>query len=127
MPRPVKCRKICMIPENREFIPKNCSKINESIILSLDEYETIRLIDNEGLSQEKCAESMKIARTTVQLIYTMARKKLAKALVYGLALKIDGGNYFICDGSNIFCAHKACKRKCEKIQRGEKNENSHTS
>ncbi|MBA1336984.1 MAG: hypothetical protein HPY66_3420 [Firmicutes bacterium] len=65
--------------------------------MTVEEYETIRLIDLEGLTQEECADRMDVARTTVQRIYNDARKKLAEALVNGNVLKIEGGNYKLCD------------------------------
>ena len=53
----------------------------------------------EGFSQEECASKLGVARTTAQLIYNKAREKMAKALVYGMTLHIEGGNYKLCDGS----------------------------
>ena len=64
-------------------------------MMSIDEYESIRLIDYEGLTQEECAKSMDVARTTVTSIYDSARKKLAQLLVEGKTLCISGGAYRI--------------------------------
>ena len=65
--------------------------------MTLDEFETIRLLDREGLTQEQCAEKMGIARTTVTAIYDSARRKVADALVEGKQLLIRGGNYRLND------------------------------
>ena len=73
MPRPVKCRKVCHFPNVLEFLPADDAEKHTPIILTVDEYETIRLIDYEGLSQEECAASMQVARTTVQQIYNTAQ------------------------------------------------------
>ncbi|MCD8379577.1 MAG: DUF134 domain-containing protein, partial [Lachnospiraceae bacterium] len=108
MPRPTKCRMICRFPQTLEFIPAKDSGVKESVILTVDEYETIRLIDLEGLSQEQCSRQMQVARTTVQKIYDSARRKLASALVDGRPLKIEGGEYRICSGSNQFCCTGGC-------------------
>ena len=61
--------------------------------MSLDEFETIRLIDYQSKTQEQCAQEMNVARTTVTAIYDTARKKLAQALVEGRRIVISGGNY----------------------------------
>ena len=61
--------------------------------MSLDEFETIRLIDYQAKTQEQCAAEMNVARTTVTAIYDSARKKLAAALVEGRRIVISGGNY----------------------------------
>ena len=76
MPRPVKCRKVCHFPDVLEFFPVDDNKKTPPIILTVDEYETIRLLDKEGYSQEQCAVFMQIARITVQRIYENARKKI---------------------------------------------------
>lgn len=99
MPRPRKWRKVCYLPENNRFGPLNVPISQEYfVIMTVDEYETIRLIDLEEFTQEECADQMNIARTTVQRIYNDARKKLAESLVNGKVLRIEGGNYKLCDG-----------------------------
>ncbi len=110
MPRPKKCRKVCQMPAAREFRPVGELTCEGAVVLSVDEYEAIRLIDRQGFSQEECAAFMQVARTTVQLIYNSARKKLADALVDGLVLRIDGGDYRLCDGEEEYCTCGGCRK-----------------
>ncbi len=91
MARPCKKRWVCSEPRCRRFGPSDVSNAEE-VILNLDEYECIRLIDYEGLEQEQCAVQMGVARTTVQAIYKSARKKLADSLVNARHLRIEGGD-----------------------------------
>lgn len=112
MPRPRKCRKICCLPENVHFAPVGArcdSASSVAVVLLIDEYEAIRLIDLEGMTQEECAGKMNIARTTVQAIYTVARKKLADTIVNGKRLLIEGGDYRLCEGD------PSCGRGCRKV------------
>ncbi|MGN1318195.1 MAG: DUF134 domain-containing protein [Lachnospirales bacterium] len=109
MARPIRCRRICLEPEYDGFKPEGLSKYDE-IILSVDEYEVIRLIDYERKTHLQCAEQMGISRTTVTEIYEKARVKIADCIVNGKALKICGGNYKLCDGS----AWKYCGKKCDR-------------
>lgn len=111
MPRPRKCRKVCCLPDNPGFIPIKPRTPQGTVILNVDEYETIRLIDREGYSQEQCGNYMGVARTTVQQIYTSARRKIADALVSGLSLRIDGGDYQLCDGDDSACPCGGCWRR----------------
>lgn len=108
MPRPIKYRKVCHFPKTLGFYPDCDTDTDTMIILTVDEYEVIRLIDKEGMTQKECSEFMQIARTTVQRIYENARKKLAWALVDGLELRIEGGDFCLCDGRDFNCGHDKC-------------------
>jgi len=116
MPRPRKCRKVCCLPKIKEFYP--LGECKHFIILTVDEYETIRLIDKEGFSQEECARYMEVARTTIQLVYNSAREKIATALVEGYGIRIEGGTYILCDGTEKHCNCGGCQkhqqRRCQK-------------
>ena len=114
MPRPMKWRKVCCLPESNRFGPLDLNVDEKNhVIMTVDEYETIRLIDLEGFTQEECAKQMNVARTTVQGIYIGARKKLAESLVNGKVLLIEGGEYRLCDGLG-----KGCGRGCHRRRLG---------
>ncbi len=111
MPRPRKWRNVCCMPENCKFGPLDMTaNMNIAITMTVDEFETIRLIDLEGFNQEECAEQMGIARTTVQGIYFEARKKLADSLVNGKVLFIEGGDYRLCNGHGKLCGGGRCRK-----------------
>lgn len=110
MARPRKWRKVCCLPKSNEFGPLNKNKDRNNIVfMTVDEYEAIRLIDMEGLTQVECSEQMHIARTTVQGIYSQARKKIAECIVNGKNLKIEGGDYRLCKEYDKPCG-KTCRR-----------------
>ena len=90
MPRPVRCRRIAQMPVYRSFSPDDTAA-DETVRMTVDEIEALRLLDDEGLTQEACAIRMRIARTTVTAIYDSARRKVANALVHGKRLLITGG------------------------------------
>lgn len=123
MARPTKCRRVCHYPENLSFTPDS-GKTDEPVILTIDEFEVIRLIDREGFSQEEAGVQLGVARTTVQKIYENARKKLADALVLGLTLKIEGGDFRLCNGTDATCTKYNCNHKLIaekfKMKKGEK-------
>jgi predicted DNA-binding protein (UPF0251 family) len=110
MARPRKWRKVCCIPESTFFGPIGNAEIDGVITMALEEYETIRLIDYEGLTQEECSERMNVARTTVQRIYSDARKKLAQLLVEGRPLRIEGGDYKLYDENEKIYGCGRCRR-----------------
>ena len=112
MPRPRKWRNVCRMPGCSRFGPLDPTKETDRIFMSVEAYETIRLIDLEGLTQEECTGQMNVARTTVQGIYNEARKKLADSLVNGKILIIEGGDYLLC-GGNVPDRKNTCRcRRC---------------
>ena len=93
MARPEKLRCIAQLPSVGCFKPAGIpANALEGVRLSLEELESIRLKDLEGLEQEKCAQQMRISRPTFHRILESARKKLADALINGKAIRIEGGN-----------------------------------
>ena len=111
MPRPPRCRRICSAPRVERFCPCDGTE-RAPILLTLDEYEVIRLVDLEQKTHEQCAAQMDISRSTVQEIYENARCKLAACLVYGKPLHITGGNVRICS-----VPHFTSRQKGEQIMR----------
>ena len=122
MSRPMKGRNVCALPQMNHFIPQSESITSDDvIIMSVDEYETLRLIDHEGLTQEECANQMNIARTTVTSIYASARKKTAQFFVEARPLAIQGGRYHLCDGLGPHCRKQTCHRGRKNQHRGRMN------
>lgn len=103
MARPCKKRRICQRPQFRAFGPEPPTG-RPPVTMTLEEYECLRLLDYEGLTQEECAAQMLVARTTVQALYASARKRLTAALVEGRPLHFAGGSYAFCrEMPNLSC------------------------
>ncbi len=100
MARPSKLRRVCRMPACTHFYAGNpeTSAEPQGLQLSVEEYEAIRLLDYQGLTQQEAAAQMGAGRTTVQALYTQARRKLARFLVEGSPLTIAGGSYWLCPG-----------------------------
>src|SRR5271157_1295297 len=104
MARPTCCRRASEQPACRVFQPAGMPiSILEEIVLSMDEFEAIRLADLEGLYQEQAAERMKVSRQTFGRIVEAARRKVAQALCDGLALRIEGGEVEMPDKRTFKC------------------------
>lgn len=67
----------------------------EESVLTIDEFEAIRLKDLQNLEQGECAEKMNISQPTFHRLIISARKTIADAIVNGKAIRIEGGNYII--------------------------------
>jgi len=94
MSRPCKCRHICGNPQTNYFKPMGLPISHlEEVVLTIDEFEAIRLADLEGLYQENAAKNMNISRQTFGNTIESAHKKIADAIVNAKALKIKGGSF----------------------------------
>ncbi len=67
---------------------------SEEVFLLFEEYETIRLLDYRGMTQEEASLVMEVSRPTLTRIYEDARKKVAKAFVEGKDILVRGGDFF---------------------------------
>jgi len=109
MSRPFKCRHIGCEPGVNCFKPWGIPLVDlREVVLTVDEFEAVRLADLEGLYQEAAAKKMQISRQTFGNIISSARRKIADAIINGKAIKIAGGVYtragkrvFICEA----CSH----------------------
>lgn len=105
MPRPKNCRRIAALPSCSLFKPAGVpGRTLKKIELTVDEYEAVRLADYEGLYHQQAAQKMGISRQTFGRIVESGRKKVAKALVEGLALKIEGGEVEMAETRAFECA-----------------------
>jgi predicted DNA-binding protein (UPF0251 family) len=93
MARPIHCRRVTSLPGSTYFKPRGIPlSMLEDVVLTVDEFEAIRLADLEGLYQEQAAERMGVSRQTFGRIIESAHRKVAEVLVRGKALKIEGGD-----------------------------------
>ena len=94
MPGRRRCRRVGRQPAFTAFSPAETSnEAPEEAIISVDEFEAVRLKDLEGLDQSECAELMEISQPTFHRLVVTARRKIADALTHGKTIKIEGGNY----------------------------------
>ena len=92
MPRKPSRKTIRSAPTVRAFMPLGDlpPRGESEIVLLLEEWEALRLVDYAGMEQTKAAQSMGISRQSVQMLVSSARTKLARAAVEGLPLQIIG-------------------------------------
>jgi len=83
-PKPVTLGAIPYVAKFTPFPPRSL----EPVFIEMAELEAFRLVDLEGLSQEKAGQKMSISRGTVWRLVQSARKKTAQALTEGRPLQI---------------------------------------
>ena len=110
MPRPKRKRIVCREPDYICFRADGIPPA-EAVVLTVDEFETIRLVDLEKQTHEETARQMQVSRTTVTEIYESARFKLADSIVNGKNLLIEGGHYQLCEGTQSACSAEEAARR----------------
>jgi len=94
MPRPPKCRRVEQFPAFTCFKPAGIPGSElEEVVMTVEEFESIRLRDLLGLEHEECAGRMLVSRPTFHRILASARQKIAHALINGATLRITGGSF----------------------------------
>ena len=108
MPRPHKCRRINCQPQALVFKPAGVPvRELETISLRFDELEALRLADLEGFYQDEAARRMDVSRPTFGRLVAGARRKVARALLNGAVLTIEGGQYTMAQMRKFVC--NACE------------------
>lgn len=93
MPRPKNERIVHEPPLFTDFKPAGIpGRSLKQVLLSLDEYEAVRLADLEGLSHEEASVEMGVSRSTFSRLVEKSRNKIAEFIFQGKWLTIDGGN-----------------------------------
>ncbi|MBR2722556.1 MAG: DUF134 domain-containing protein [Clostridia bacterium] len=115
MARPKKERVICALPRTTRFRAES-TESEEYVVLTLDEYEVIRLHSLEHLEQAQIASQMLVSRPTVAALLASAHQKLADALVNGKSIEISGGTCRVCE-IGLACPKEKCAEDCRKRHR----------
>ncbi|MBU4526353.1 MAG: DUF134 domain-containing protein [Proteobacteria bacterium] len=90
MGRRRKCRFVADVPAVTVFKPQGVPMGQlYGVVLGLDGFEAMRLVDGEGLSQEEAASLMQVSRPTLCRILAEARTQVARALSRGWAIRIE--------------------------------------
>lgn len=123
MPRPAKYRMVEREPVHTVFKPAAVPMHQlEEVVITVEGMEAIRLKDLLGLEQEECAECMHVSRATFQRLLTTARESIARALIEGKALRIEGGKYRLrgaCDAQAGSGRGPRCRRECYQVPAAE--------
>ncbi|MCD6229853.1 MAG: DUF134 domain-containing protein [Candidatus Diapherotrites archaeon] len=90
MPRPCKRRRIRGNPNSSYFKPVGIRMIDlKESVLNLSEFESIRLVDLNDITQKEAGKQMQISQSTLSRILKSGRKKIADAIINSKAIKIE--------------------------------------
>jgi predicted DNA-binding protein (UPF0251 family)/DNA-directed RNA polymerase subunit RPC12/RpoP len=108
MGRNEKIRSVDSPPRFFRFLAEDSpTGVRKTIKLHLDEYEALRLADNQNYDHTEASRIMNISRPTFTRLLNRARKKTADFLTDGGSLEIAGGKILF--ATNVYCC-KSCHR-----------------
>ncbi|MEA3378228.1 MAG: DUF134 domain-containing protein [Nanoarchaeota archaeon] len=121
MSRPRRCRRVGFRPNINFFKPSGKRKKEiEGINLAVEELEAVRLKDFMGFDQNNAASKMHVSQPTFHRLLTIARKKIADALINGKSLRIEGGNFKLANSEfedlSQYCVCTNCGYKERKVR-----------
>ena len=106
MVRPRRFRRVHSKPNITFFKPAGVRMVDlEESVISIDEFEAVRLKDFENLDQDDCAKKMDISQPTFHRLILSARKKISEAIVKGKAIKIEGGHFKVSSSQKLCVCH----------------------
>ncbi len=95
-------RRVAALPPVKSFIPDDAEFAgrDDPVILTVEEYEALRLVDFVGLQQEAASVHMGISRRALWQDLQSARFKIAQALSSGRTIVIEGGDFSLTGDGN---------------------------
>jgi predicted DNA-binding protein (UPF0251 family) len=138
MARPKRLRRLSCAPAVDMFIPSGGDDTvapEDKIVLTMDEFEALRLADLKCYSHQEAAAQMGVSRATFGRIVESGRSKVARALVHGIRIEITGGAFMFGRGRHLQCPrckrrqsrdvrmrdHVECRRCCQPLQNSDES------
>lgn len=116
MPRPKRERLVNSTPTVTYFKPRGVPLVHlEEVRLTVEGLEAIRLADDLGQTQAEAAQTMGVSRHTFGRVLAEARQSVARALIRGQALRIEGGHWVFGQNPSPLCG-RAAGSYCEADQ-----------
>ncbi len=91
--RPRKRKIVQGEPSIDHFSPRGRPGRPDEVIMSIEEYESLRLADLLSLPQKCAADMMGISQQSFSRIVRKARNSVADAIVNAKIIRIEGGDY----------------------------------
>ena len=97
---------------------RHAHRLSGMMELSLDELESIRLVDLEECDQQEAADRMAVSRGTIQRLLANAHRKVAFALLHGLQLGVSDEGLGSAVQARACAVHeRPCRYCCAQTQK----------